>query len=129
QSRRLGLAFPSRSPSLRPLVRPGSDVFRRLATARAKDATLVSKTKADNAPKGLHSVFPGDFLAFLVSATSVGDRHFVYAPVSFCYFRSNFRFETEAIRFEGNSLQDFASENLVAGLHVGKLQVGENVRK
>ncbi len=39
------------------------------------------------------------------------------------------RLDTEAVLFEHEALHDFAPECLVAGLHVGEVQVGEHVRQ
>ena len=39
------------------------------------------------------------------------------------------RFETEAVLLDLNSLDDFPPEDLVAGLHVGHVQIGKHVGK
>ncbi len=89
----------------------------------------VGEVVADDAPEGLDAVFPGDFLAFFVGAAGVGDGNFVDAPVAFCDFGGNFRLEAEAVGFELDALEDFATEDFVAGLHVGEFEIGENVGK
>src|SRR5689334_3932416 len=90
---------------------------------------LVGEAEADDAPEGLHAVFPSDFLALLISASRVGDGNFVYAPVPFGDFGGYFRLEAEASGFERDALKDFAAKDFVAGLHVGELEVGEDVRE
>ena len=89
----------------------------------------VRKTIADDAPKSLDAIFPGDFLTFFISASRIGNGHFVDAPIPFCDFGGNFRLESEAIGPELDALEDLAAENFVARLHIGEFQVGENVRK
>ena len=89
--------------------------------------TLVGEAVADDAPEGLDAVFPGDFFAFFVGAAGVGDGDFVDAPVPFCDFGGDFRFEAETVGLELDALQDFVAENFVAGLHVGEFQIGEDV--
>ena len=37
------------------------------------------------------------------------------------------RLEAKAVRADGNALQQVGAEDLVAGLHVGQVQVGEHV--
>jgi hypothetical protein len=90
---------------------------------------LVGKAEADDTPKSLDTVFPGDFLAFFVGAAGIGDGDFVDAPVPFCDFRRDFRLEAETIGFELNTLENFAAEDFVAGLHVGEFEIGEDVGK
>ena len=82
---------------------------------------------ADDAPEGLDAVFPGDFLAFFVGSASVGDGDFIDAPIALGNFGGNFGLEAEAVGFESDTLEDFATEDLVAGLHVGEFEVSEDV--
>src|ERR1700686_1981911 len=66
---------------------------------KAEGSRLAEEAVADDAPERLYAVFPGDFFAFFVSAAGVRDGDFVDAPVPFCDFGGDFRFEAEAIGF------------------------------
>src|SRR5207245_2244726 len=83
---------------------------------------LVGKFEANDAPEGLHAVFPGDFLSFFIGAASVGDGDLVDAPTMLGDFCGDFGFEAEAIGANLDALQDFLAKNFVAGLHVGEFE-------
>src|SRR5215469_9058270 len=96
---------------------------------RRASVSLVAQAESDDAPQRLHSIFPRDLLAFLVRSPGVGDWYLVDSPVVLGDFRGDFRLEPKAVGLDFDALQDFLAKDFVAGLHIGKLQVGENVGK
>ncbi len=80
-----------------------------------------------NHPERLEGIFQADFLAFLVGAAVVADGGFVDLGLTLGELDGNFGFESEAVRPDGDALQQRSAEGLVAGLHVGKVQVGDHV--
>ena len=79
-------------------------------------ARLVGEAVADDAPEGLEAVFPGDLFPFFVSTAGVGDGHFVDAPIPFCDFGGDFRFEAEAMGLEVSLRLVKMSESSVSNL-------------
>ena len=74
------------------------------------------------------TILPAYFLAFLVSAAVVGDAHFINADAfETSYFGSHLGFKAETLLLEKDALDNICPEQLVAGLHVGEVQVGEHV--
>src|SRR5262249_20478382 len=41
----------------------------------------------------------------------------------------DFGLEAEAIGLQGDALKDFAAKDLVTGLHIGELEIGEDIRE
>src|ERR1700752_4985846 len=89
-------------------------------------AGLIGEAVADDAPEGLDAVFPGDFFALFVGATGVGDGNFIDAPIALGDLGGDFGLEAEAVGFDRDALEDFTTEDLVAGLHIGEFEVGED---
>src|SRR5258708_6678572 len=90
---------------------------------------LVAELEPNDAPKCLHAVFPGDFFPLFIRPPGIADWHFINSPVALGNFCGNFRLKSKPIRFQLNILQHLAPEHLVARLHIGQLQVGENIGK
>ena len=82
---------------------------------------------AHDRPEGRDGVLPADLLAFLVGAPVVRDRHLVDPVAAPRDLRRDLGLEAEAVRLDGDRLDDLAAKHLVAGLHVGEVQVGEHV--
>ena len=80
-----------------------------------------------DAANGADAVAPADFFAFGVGASMIRHSHFVDADSHFSHFSRDLWLETEAVFFNLDFLNDLASENFVAGLHVGEIEVGEHV--
>ena len=77
---------------------------------------------------GAEAVSPAYFLAFLIGATIVGDAHLINAyAFETGDFGGYFRLKTEAFLLEIDALNYVGTEKLVAGFHVGEVQVGEHV--
>src|ERR1700730_15127927 len=84
---------------------------------------------ADDAVERPDAIAPADLLALGVVATVVGDAHLVDPPAGPGHFGGDLGLEAKAVLLELDRLDDLATEGLVAGLHVGEVQVGEHVRR
>src|SRR5262249_18297428 len=108
---------------------------RRFAPARARGATTIQHTAsiresvADDAPQGLETVPPADLLPLLIRAAGVADRMLVDAQTPPRNLGGDFRFEPESVLLQRwqDFFDHFAAENLVAGLHVGQVEIRETV--
>src|ERR1700694_2273817 len=78
-------------------------------------------------PEGSDTILPPDFLAFGVGAPRVGDGNLIDARVAFREARDDFRLEAEAIGGEMERARDLPADRLVARLHVGEVEVREDV--
>ena len=83
----------------------------------------------DDRPERGEGVLQADLLPFLVGPAVVRDRHLVDAVAAPRDLRGDLRLDPEPARFDRDRLDDLAAEHLVAGLHVGQVQVGEHVRR
>jgi hypothetical protein len=73
-------------------------------------------------------ILHADLLPFFVGSSVIGDAHFVDADLREAGdLRGHFGFEAEAFLLEPDLLDEFGAEELVAGLHIGQVQVGEHV--
>src|SRR5262249_4532546 len=93
---------------------------------------LIEQPVADDAEERLKSVFQTDLLALFVGAPRVADRDFVDPPGWVAMpgdLGGHLRLKAEAVRFELQVGQHLAAEDLVAGLHVREIEVGEHVRQ
>ena len=81
------------------------------------------------AVKGSQTVFPANLLAFLVGSRLIVDGTLVDSEFVPCHLNGNFRLKTEAVLFEERSyfLYSLAPEELVAGLHIAYVQIGEHI--
>lgn len=84
-----------------------------------------------NAPKRLQSVAPADLFPLLVSTTRIADRQLVNSAIQPGDFCGHFRLDAETVLIQRrkNLLNDLFAKNLVAGFHIGQVQVGEAVRE
>jgi hypothetical protein len=92
--------------------------------ARARSAEEVV---LHDAPEGAEAVFPADLFAFLVGAAFVGDADFVQAAAAGGDLGGDLGLEAEAVFLDGDGADEVAAEDLVAGFHVGEVEVGEDV--
>ena len=81
-----------------------------------------------DAVDGAHAVLPADFFAFFKGASVVADSDLIDTDFGHAGdFGSDFGLESEAIFAQLEWLNEVAAKELVAGLHVGKVQVGEHI--
>lgn len=80
-----------------------------------------------NHPDGFDSVFQADFLAFFVCPAVVADGDFEDFGLALGEFDGDFGLETEAIGADGDGLQQRGAEGLVAGLHIGQVEISDDV--
>ena len=90
---------------------------------------VVDERVAQDRPEGDDAVRPADLLAFPVRPAGVGDRHLVDARVHLRQLRGELRLHAESARPDRDALDDVRAEDLVAGLHVGEVQVRDHVRE
>ena len=79
--------------------------------------------KRSNVPQRGDAIAPRDLLALVVVAAVVGDRLLVDAAAQPRDLRRDLRLEPEPVRLDLDLPQHLAAEDLVAGLHVGEVQV------
>src|SRR6185312_6400165 len=83
------------------------------------DRVSVCGPVSNYAVQGMEGVIETDFLAFLVGAAGIADRHLEYAPSAavrplFRNLGRHLRLEAEPIALQVNSLDHVSPENLVA---------------
>jgi hypothetical protein len=88
---------------------------------------LSPEAVLENAVDGADAVSPADFFAFFVGAAVVGNGNFVDGDLELGDLGGDFRLEAEAVFLDGDFFEDVALEDLVAGLHISEVQVGEHV--
>ena len=77
-----------------------------------------------------YAVAPADLLSFLVRPTLIGDSYLEDPEtLDLRKLGGDLGLEAKAIRLDRDPLNHFTSKDLVAGLHVGQVQVGGHVRE
>ena len=76
---------------------------------------------------GGHSIFPADLLALAVVPARRGDGDLVEAAAELGQLDRHFGLEPEPPGFQADFLEHVPLEDLVAGLHVGQVEVGHHV--
>jgi hypothetical protein len=82
----------------------------------------------DDATCCMDAVPPADLLSLCIRTSGVRDADLEEAPVSAGHLGRDFGLETEAIFFDLDGLEHLSIERLVAGFHVGEVQIREHVR-
>ena len=77
----------------------------------------------------LGPVLPADLLALGVGASAVRDAHLVHPPAASSDLGRDLRLEAETVLLDGDRRDHLPAEHLVAGLHVGQVEVGGHVGK
>src|ERR1051326_6190911 len=89
----------------------------------------VEESIPDDLKQRCHAVAPGNFLSFRIVATAVADWHFVNSPTAFGDLRGELGLKTKPIRSQTHALNHFSAKYLVAGFHVGEIEVRQHVGK
>jgi hypothetical protein len=116
-------------PVREPLV-----VWLELAHARERHVADVARVLglahgvAHDRPHRGERVLQADLLALLVRAAVVRDGHLEDPVAAARHLGRDLRLDAEAAGLDRHRLDDLAAKHLVAGLHVGEVQVGEHVR-
>ena len=76
---------------------------------------------------GSQAVLPADLLARAVVAARVGDGNLVDPASQLGQLHGDLGLKPEARRLKLDLPEDLAPDDLVAGLHIGQVEVGENV--
>src|SRR5262249_15521336 len=77
--------------------------------------------------EGANTVFPPNLFSFFVRASPIADSDFVDTQAAPGHLDCDLRLKTEAVFLDRNCLNHLASKDLVAGFHVGKIDVGQAV--
>ena len=88
---------------------------------------LFPEIKTDDVDHCRKAILPIHFLSFEVLAWKISHRQFHYPKLQSRNSRRNFRFETEAVRFEANILDYIRAKEFVARLHIGQVQAAQDV--
>src|SRR5512138_1916870 len=105
------------------------------ASANLCDGTLVHRglrreqIELHDVPEGGDAIGPPDFLSLGVRAAAVADRHFVDSRTRLGETRSELRLEAKSVRRKWQTPHQVGAHHLVAGLHVGDVEIGEHVRQ
>ena len=111
-------------------VQPGPWRAVRSAGPRRPPCAGVTRARElGDAPHRPHAVAPADLLALGVGAAVVADAHLVDPAAGPGHLGGDLGLEAEAVLLDVDRLDHLAAEGLVAGLHVGQVQVGEHVRQ
>ena len=95
----------------------------------ARRDSATGEVVLHDAPDGADPVPPADLLALLVGSPVVGNAHLKDPAAELRHLGRDFRFEAEPVLLDRDALDDLAAKDLVAGLHVGEVQVREHVRQ
>ena len=90
---------------------------------------LFEKPKPDNSKKGFKIVLPGNLFAFLIGTTAVGYGNLIDFELQSGNFGGDLGLKTKLVRFQINPIDNMTPENLVSHLHIGKIQVVEQIGK
>src|SRR5215210_676449 len=88
---------------------------------------VVEEAVLDDRPQGLEGVLPADLLAFAVGAAEVADGHLEDPALALGDLGRDLRLHGEVVGADGDRLDQRCPEDLVAGLHVRQVEVGEPV--
>src|SRR5688572_16267254 len=89
----------------------------------------VEETIPHEADDGPDPVGPPELLSLRVAAAVVGDADLVDPAAEPRDLRGDLGLEAEAVLLDADRARHLAPEHLVAGLHVGEIQVGDHVRE
>src|ERR1035438_4163908 len=88
---------------------------------------ISGEGKAQDYIDSFEGVLQPDLLAFFVSPAVIIDGRFVDAHASLGQFDGQFRLQSEAVAANRDALQQRSAEGFVAGLHVRKVQVRNDI--
>jgi hypothetical protein len=80
-----------------------------------------------NTPNGLYPVLPIDIFPLGIGASMLGDGDFVNSDSFSGQLGGDLRLEPKAVFLDRNGLKDLSFDRFVAGLHVGKVEIGKHV--
>ena len=94
---------------------------------RIVGVNFVGGRVAGNRPQRANAVFPADLLAFGVRPARIADRHFENAAAALGELDASSGSTSNVELCQRNALQQVRAHHLVAGLHVGQVQVADQV--
>src|SRR5690606_35279314 len=67
------------------------------------------------------------FLTFLIGASMIADGNLKDATLLLCQFRRQFRLDAKTIAANGQCFNKWSEDDLVAGLHIGQVKIGQYI--
>src|SRR5262245_24979263 len=103
--------------------------WNRIGVLFHKVLNSIRQPVANDAPQRLKRVFQSDLLAVFISPARVADWNLVDAPFrpALGDLGGEFGLAAETVRAQRHSLEHLAAKNLVARLHIGEIEVREDV--
>ena len=77
--------------------------------------------------EGGQAILPRDLLPFFIVSSAVRYRNLIDPAIQLGKFCCDFGLESKTVGLDRELCQKLAAEDLVAGFHVGKVQVGQHV--
>ena len=88
---------------------------------------VAREVTAQDHPQRAHRVLGADLLAFVVRAAVITDRHFVNRGLPLGELDGDFGLDAEPVAADRDASRQRQPERLVAGLHVGQVEVRRHV--
>ncbi len=105
-----------------------ADAHHQCQSPGAQHVLFAEEVVLQDAVDGPHAIAPAYLLAILVGTAVVGDAHLIDAHLGDArYLGRHFGLEPETVLLQLERLHHAGIEELVAGLHVGEVEVGEHV--
>ena len=92
-----------------------------------KKNALSKNAILDDAPDGAETILPTDLLSFSVGSPVVADWDLENGDTKLGYLGRDLGFESEAVFLDRHLLDNFQTECLIAGFHVGESKVAEHI--
>ncbi len=105
------------------LLEAGEDV----RAVLVRGVGVVDQPEAEHGGDRLPSVPPADLLAFELGPPEIADRHLEDPETALGDLGGDLGLERKVVRAQRKRLQELGAEDLVAGLHVGQVEIGEEV--
>src|SRR6266850_5760147 len=123
-SERKGLGSPYRASGHNRVPPPPARI-----TATTAGRELIEEPVPDDAPDRTDAVLPGDLLPRCIIPPVIGHGNFINSAAESRDLEGELGLEPEAIRAEPQALEEVRPEDLVARLHVRKVEIREHVGK
>src|SRR3989304_4579508 len=92
----------------------------RALTHPARRCSSVNESILDQRPGGDRTIAPRDFLAFVVLASIIRDRHFKDAVSALEHLGRNLRLQLETLRAQWNAFDHVGSKSFITRFHVAQ---------
>jgi hypothetical protein len=75
-------------------------------------------------PDGLECVLQADLLTLVIGSAVIADGYFIHGDAALRHFDGQFRLYPKSLAVQWDGFQQRQTKRFIAGLHVGKVQVG-----